>query len=162
MIKKNFQTILLLLAAGLIISLVSCDPSKKYERQERNDIQDYLGTHTDLNFQLQPSGLYYFETLTGTGITPVLNDSAFVKYTGKFLNGYTFDSNVTTGTLFGFRVGVGITGFSEGIMLMKAGGKATLLIPSNLAYGSQGSYPYISGYTPLLFDVELVRVKPAE
>ena len=42
MIKKNFQTILLLLAAVLIISLVSCDPSKRYEKQERNDIEDYL------------------------------------------------------------------------------------------------------------------------
>jgi len=162
MIKKNFQTILLLLAAVLIISLVSCDPSKRYEKQERNDIEDYLSANTDKNFQLQPSGLYYLETLAGTGISPVLNDSAFVRYTGKFLSGNIFDSNVTLATPMGFIVGNTISGFSEGVTLMKAGGKATLLIPSELGYGTQGSYPYISGYTPLLFDIELVRVKPAE
>jgi FKBP-type peptidyl-prolyl cis-trans isomerase FkpA len=42
---------------------------------------------------------------------------------------------------------------------MKEGGQALLLLPSNLAYGKSGYYPYIQGYTPLLFDVELVRVK---
>jgi len=63
--------------------------------------------------------------------------------------------------VFGFVVGYSIYGFSEGLMLMKEGGKATLLIPSNLAYGQQGSYPVIAGFTPLLFDVELIRVKPA-
>ena len=53
-----------------------------------------------------------------------------------------------------------IYGFDEGITFMKAGGKATLLVPSNLAYGASGNGYGIPGYTPLLFDVELVRVKP--
>ena len=42
---------------------------------------------------------------------------------------------------------------------MKPGGKSTLLIPSKLAYGAMGTYG-ISGYTPLLFDIELVKVVP--
>jgi FKBP-type peptidyl-prolyl cis-trans isomerase len=42
---------------------------------------------------------------------------------------------------------------------MKEGGKSTLLIPSELAYGTYGRYPYIQGYTPLLFAIELVKVK---
>lgn len=161
MIKRNIQTILLFLAVVTIISLVSCDPSKKYQKEERNQIRDYLSSHSDLNFELKPSGLYYLETLAGTGISPVVNDSVFIKYTAMFLSGSVFDSNVSLGTPWGFIVGQGITGLSEGITLMKVGGKSTLLIPSILAYGAMGSYPYISGYTPLLFDIELVRVIPA-
>lgn len=161
MFKKNKKTILLFLTALLLVALVSCDPTKKYENEESAIIKDYLSKNPDLNFQLQPSGLYFLDVVPGTGISPVLYDSAFVKYTGKFLNGSVFDTNVGTANVFGFVVGYSIYGFSEGLMLMKEGGKATLLIPSNLAYGQQGSYPIIAGFTPLLFDVELIRVKPA-
>lgn len=160
MLKRNIRTIMLSLSVIMIISLGSCNPSGKYERKERSQIQDYLGSHSDLNFVLQSSGLYYLETLAGTGNSPVPNDSAYVRYTGKFLSGSVFDSNVASGVLYGFIVGQNITGFDEGITLMKEGGKSTFLIPSSLAYGSMGSYPYISGFTPLLFDVELVRIKP--
>ncbi len=52
-----------------------------------------------------------------------------------------------------------IAGFDEGILYMKEGGKARFLIPSSLAYGPGGYYT-IPGYTPLLFDVELVKVAP--
>ena len=64
------------------------------------------------------------------------DDSAFVKYTGMFLNGTVFDSNVSSGNLYGFIVGQNITGFDEGVTLMKPGGKSTLLIPSKLGYGA--------------------------
>ena len=161
MIKRNIQTILLFLAVVTIISLVSCDPSKKYQKEEKNQIQDYLSSHSDLNFELKPSGLYYLETLAGLGISPVVNDSAFIRYTGMFLDGSVFDSNVSSAKPIGIIVGQMIAGFNEGVMLMKVGGKSTLLVPSILAYGAMGSYPYISGYTPLLFDIELVRVIPA-
>jgi FKBP-type peptidyl-prolyl cis-trans isomerase len=50
-------------------------------------------------------------------------------------------------------------GLDEGIMLMKEGGKATFLIPSKLAYGTQGNYS-VPGYTPVIFDIQLVRVIP--
>ena len=52
-----------------------------------------------------------------------------------------------------------IAGFDEGITYMKEGGKATFLIPSKLAYGTSGYYT-IPGYTPLLYDVQLVKVIP--
>ena len=91
------------------------------------------------------------EVLAGTGIIPVTNDTAYVKYTGKFLEGTTFDTNVgTTQKDFVFTVGENvIAGFDEGVTYMKVGGKSTLLIPSNLAYGTQGYY-IIPGYTPLI------------
>jgi len=158
MIIKNFQAIIPLSAALLMIAFVSCDPTVKLEKQEKEDIQTYLSQNINLNFVKQQSGLYYHEVLAGTGISPVMGDSAFVKYTGMFLDGTVFDSNVSSGTLFSFKVGEMIPGFNEGLTLMKAGGKATLLIPSKLAYGQNGRYPYIAGYTPLLFDIQLVRV----
>ncbi len=111
----------------LAISAVSCDPSTKLRKQENEEIQNYLSQNSNLNFVKQPSGLYYLEVVPGTGTVPVVGDSAYVKYTGKFLDGTIFDSNVSTGTLYGFIVGLNITGFDEGITLMKAGGKSTFL-----------------------------------
>ena len=160
MSRKNFRVIVLSVSVVLILSLVSCHPEAKLEKQEKEDIQTYLTDNSNLNFVKRPSGLYYLEVVAGTGLSPVKGDSAFVKYTGMLLDGYVFDSNVTSGSTLGFEVGDMIAGFNEGVTLMKAGGKATLLIPSHLAYGTTGRYPYISGYTPLLFDIELVRVVP--
>jgi FKBP-type peptidyl-prolyl cis-trans isomerase len=104
--------------------------------------------------------LYFYETLAGTGNSPAVHDTAYVQYTGKFLDGTTFDTNVGKDA-FPFPVGEGyaIAGFDEGIQYMKEGGKAILLIPSNLAYGSQGYYT-ISGFTPLLYEVELKKIVP--
>lgn len=159
MIRKNFQTILPLLLITLILSLTACNPSAKMEKQEKEEIQAYLNDNDTLDFVKQPSGLYYHEIVAGTGVSPEREDSAFVKYTGKFLSGSVFDSNISSGKLYGFIIGQNITGFDEGITLMKPGGKSTLLIPSKLGYGAMGTYG-ISGYTPLLFDIELVRTVP--
>jgi FKBP-type peptidyl-prolyl cis-trans isomerase FkpA len=157
MIKKVYQTAMLLMVAGLLLSLSSCNPSAKYEKAEKEAIADYL-SKTTLDFVKQPSGLYYYESLAGTGVTPVEGDTAYVQYTGKFLDGSTFDTNVDKAA-FPFPVGNGyvIAGLDEGITYMKVGGKSVLLIPSNLGYGSQGYYT-IGGYTALLFEVELKKV----
>jgi len=129
------------------------------EKQEKEDIQAFLSANDTIDFVKQSSGLYYHETVAGSGITPEIEDSAYVKYTGMFLDGGIFDSNVSSGRLYGFIIGQNIVGFDEGITLMKPGGKSTLLIPSKLAYGAMGTYG-ISGYTPLLFDIELVKTVP--
>jgi FKBP-type peptidyl-prolyl cis-trans isomerase len=159
MIRTKLGVIVPLTAVLLTLSVISCDPSKKLQKQEDDEIQAYLTQNSNLNFVKQPSGLYYLEVVAGTGISPVRLDSAYVNYTGKFLDGTIFDSNSGSGKAYGCIVGANIVGFDEGLTKMKVGGKATLLIPSNLAYGSMGSYP-ISGYTPLLFDIELIKVVP--
>jgi FKBP-type peptidyl-prolyl cis-trans isomerase len=160
MIKKNSKSILFFLTIATIVLLVSCDPAKKYEKAEKDSITNYLNTNSNLDYVQQSSGLYYLETLAGTGRQPVALDTVSVYYTGKFLNGTVFDSNVG-GSLLVFTIGKGekLIGFEEGIMLMKQGGKATILLPSSLAYGTQGFYT-IPGYTALLYDVELVKVAP--
>src|SRR5450759_4366607 len=160
MIKKYYKSILLFATAGLLISLVSCDPAKKYEKAEKESINNYLAANPADTFNLETSGLYYHDVLAGTGRTPVAHDTAYVIYTGRFLNGNTFDTNVGGANLvFPVAEGYLIVGFDEGVTYMKEGGKATFLIPSSLGYGTQGYYT-IPGYTPLLYDVELVQIVP--
>ncbi len=159
MTRKKSGVIFSLAAVLLILSLLSCDPSKKYKKQEDEEIQTYLTENSSLAFVKQPSGLYYLEVVAGTGISPVMTDSVYFNYTEKFLDGTIFNSNSTTGKLIGSIVGASIVGLDEGLTKMKAGGKSTFLIPSSLGYGSMGTYG-ISGYTPLLFDIELVKVVP--
>ncbi len=163
MIKKYYQSVLLFLFVALIFSLGSCDPAKKYENREKASIQDYLASHSDQNFELKPSGLYYLEALTGTGRAPEPNDSAYIILKVKFLDETVYYTNEGTTDTIVFPVAVGalIYGLDEGITYMKEGGKASLLIPSSLAYGAIGNGYGIPGYTPLLYDVQLVRVKPA-
>ncbi len=156
---KNFRILLFYIAILFAGSLISCDPSKKYQKEEEESIQNFIATSGTQNFVLQPSGLYYNEILTGTGLMAVRGDSAYVRYSGKFLDGSTFDSNINKPKPYGFVVGQNIVGFDEGITLMKAGGKAVLLIPSKLGYGAAGTFG-ISGYTPLMFEIELIKVVP--
>lgn len=160
MIGKHYKSVSSFFAVILVLSIVSCDPSKKYEKAEEEEIQKYILRNGNLSFELQPSGLYYYEVLKGSGISPVAGDSAFVRYTLMYLDGKVLYSNVTEPKPYSFIVGSNIVGFDEGVMLMAVGGKATLLIPSDLAYGRVGKYP-IGGYTPLLFDLELLQVKAA-
>jgi FKBP-type peptidyl-prolyl cis-trans isomerase len=159
--ESNINAIRLFPAIVLIITLVSCNPSKKYREEEQSQIQNYLNSNTNLNFDLKTSGLYYYEVTAGTGLTPGTHDTAYLKYTGSFLDGEVFDTNVgkTDTLIFPFNENVMIPGIEEGVGYMKVGGKSKLLVPSVLAYGTTGYY-IIPGYTPLLFDIELVRVKP--
>jgi FKBP-type peptidyl-prolyl cis-trans isomerase len=161
MISKNYSTIFLIFATVFMISLTSCDLQRKYEKQEEEEIQDYLSRNSDLNFVLKPSGLYYLEVEAGTGLSPLDNDSVFVIYTGKFLGGEIFDSNTGETDTYNYVVGnnTNIAGFNEGISYMLEGGKSLVLIPSSLAWGPNGIVPFIEGYTPVLFYLELVRVK---
>jgi len=107
------------------------------------------------------NGLYYIEKVAGKGPKAKTGSKVKVHYTGKLLNGTVFDSSLDRkpATPFEFTIGQGqvIPGWDEGISLMSAGGKATLLIPSKLGYGAQGSGK-IPAYSPLVFDVELISI----
>ncbi len=107
------------------------------------------------------SGLEYIELEAGTGTQAEAGKTVSVHYTGKFQGGRVFDSSVSRGEPITFKLGVGqvIKGWDEGIALMKVGGKAQLIIPSNLAYGERGAGGVIPPNATLVFDVELVDVK---
>tara|TARA_B110000459_G_scaffold17996_1_gene17440 strand:- start:3760 stop:4692 length:933 start_codon:yes stop_codon:yes gene_type:complete len=106
------------------------------------------------------SGLYYKMELEGTGKAPNSGQTVKVHYTGSLIDGSTFDSSIQRGEPIDIPIGVGrvIPGWDEGIMLLKEGGKARFVIPSELGYGSQGAGGVIPPNATLIFDVELVKV----
>ena len=127
-------------------------------------IQSYLKTNSITTAQKQPSGLYFVPGITNATAASAAGKTASVLYTGKLLDGTVFDASSQHGNVpFQFMVGAtpkqAIPGFDEGISLMHKGDKATLLIPSNLAYGLAGSSTAVPANSVLRFDVEVTDVK---
>ncbi|MDX5584842.1 MAG: peptidylprolyl isomerase [Aureibaculum sp.] len=112
-------------------------------------------------FEKTESGLRYKIIQEGDGKKAAKGDMVSVHYKGQLLDGTVFDSSYKRKEPIDFTIGVGqvISGWDEGIQLLKVGDKARLVIPSNLAYGSQGAGGVIPPNAPLLFDVELVDIK---
>lgn len=106
------------------------------------------------------SGLYIVEEVKGKGKKPEAGKTILMHYTGTFISGQIFDSSLQRGEIFSFKYGAGevIPGLEEGIANMKEGGKATLIIPSKLAYKNEPNNN-IPPYSTLVFYVELIEVK---
>jgi FKBP-type peptidyl-prolyl cis-trans isomerase FkpA len=105
------------------------------------------------------SGLIYYEMTKGTGKAPKLSSTVEVHYHGTLTDGTVFDSSVDRGQTISFPLGGVIRGWQEGLQMMKEGGKATLIIPSDLAYGDGGSGDKIPPGATLKFEVELFKVE---
>lgn len=106
-----------------------------------------------------PSGLQYKMLVEGKGKSPKATDVVKVHYTGKLIDGTVFDSSVKRGEPISFPLNGVIAGWTEGLQLMKEGGKCMLYIPSELAYGDGNNGP-IPGGSTLIFEVELLEVNP--
>lgn len=105
------------------------------------------------------SGLQYTVIKEGTGKSPKATDSVKCHYEGFLIDGTVFDSSVQRGEPATFPLGGVIAGWTEGLQLMKEGGKTRFFIPYNLAYGEAGAAGAIPPYATLIFDVELLEVK---
>lgn len=105
-----------------------------------------------------PSGLKYVVVAEGDGLQPKATDEVTVHYTGRLTDGTVFDSSVARGETATFPLNHVIAGWTEGLQLMKTGGKNVFYIPSDLAYGEQGIPGVIPGGAPLIFEVELFGV----
>jgi FKBP-type peptidyl-prolyl cis-trans isomerase len=118
-------------------------------------IEDYITSNKLVVTETTPSGLKYIRTKESTGASLKNGQTVTVKYAGEFLSGKQFDEGT-----FPFLLGSGqvIQGFDEGILKMKVGESATLIMPSDIAYGSQktGSIPKNS---PLVFKIEVLSAK---
>jgi FKBP-type peptidyl-prolyl cis-trans isomerase len=116
----------------------------------------------NINATRTPSGLYYVINSKGGGAVPKTGSTVSMNYTGKTLDGTPFDSNVLPEFKhvqpFEFKLGTGqvIKGWDEGIALLPKGSKATLFIPSTMAYGPNSPSPLIPANAVLVFDVEVV------
>jgi peptidylprolyl isomerase len=109
-----------------------------------------------------PSGLQIIDTQVGTGPVPQAGQTVSVDYTGWLYvdgkKGTKFDSSLDRGQPIAFPLGEGrvIKGWDEGIASMHVGGKRTLIIPPDLAYGNRGAGGVIPPSATLLFEVTLV------
>jgi FKBP-type peptidyl-prolyl cis-trans isomerase len=106
------------------------------------------------------SGLQYQELKAGSGAAPKASDTVVVNYRGTLLDGTEFDSSYKRGQPAPFEVDRVIPGWTEALQLMKPGAKWKLFIPPQLAYDLRSRPPIPPG-SMLLFEVELLSVKPA-
>jgi len=106
------------------------------------------------------SGLAYFMIKEGEGEQATAGKTVSVHYTGKLTDGTKFDSSHDRNAPIEFPLGAGrvIPGWDEGIALLKVGGKATFIIPPNLAYGARGAGGVIPPNATLIFEVELLEI----
>jgi len=148
----------------------------KMQQDELISANKYIADNK-LVVKATPTGLRYVVTQPApTGRKPLVGDTLLVNYTGRTLNGKVFDSSVqSVAQAAGLQqpdrkyepikvvVGQGqvIPGWDEGLLLLTQGSKAVFVIPSTLAYGAQGAGQDIAPYSTLVFDVEVVKVKPA-
>lgn len=104
------------------------------------------------------SGLQYVVLLAGTGKSPNASSKVVVHYEGRLMNDHVFDSSIRLGRPAEFGLNQVISGWTEGLQLMKVGGKSRFFVPPHLAYGSEGTKGIPSNST-LIFYVELLEVE---
>jgi FKBP-type peptidyl-prolyl cis-trans isomerase FkpA len=170
MTKNRFLKIF----AGLISALIlfSCNDSSDdlHKEKEMRLLRQYLELN---NITAEPvsSGLYYIPVSEGAGDKPGKDHWVIIRYTGKLINDKVFDTTDealaltskihSNAALYGNRRlymgSMAVQGVMEGLMMMREGGTATLIIPSHLGHGSN-STGLIPSYSTLVYDIELVKV----
>jgi FKBP-type peptidyl-prolyl cis-trans isomerase FkpA len=151
----------------ITFAVVAKYSAAKQKTEEEGVIKSYLEKN---NLKATPTaeGVYVAVSQEGAGELPKPGDTVYVHYTGKTLDGKVFDSSLDSTLRPGmklepikFPIGRGfvIKGWDEGLSTLKKGSKATLVIPSGLAYGLQGSPPAIPSNAVLVFEVQLVDIK---
>ena len=128
--------------------------------QEISLREEYL-ERTNVTVDPTESGLYILQLEEGSGIGARAGNTLSVHYTGKGIDGRVFDTSLTKGKPLSFVLGRQevIAGWDEGLVGVKKGGKVRLIIPSSLAYGSDGYRDIILPYSTLIFDIEVVDIK---
>jgi FKBP-type peptidyl-prolyl cis-trans isomerase FkpA len=104
------------------------------------------------------SGLIYKELTPGTGGSPSARDTVKVHYRGTLTNGSEFDSSYKRNEPASFPLNRVIPCWTEGMQMMKVGGKARLTCPAAIAYGEAGSPPVIPPAATLVFEIELLGI----
>ena len=104
------------------------------------------------------NGLQYKVITAGTGASPDVNDQVSVEYRGTLVDGTEFDASEKHGGAIELNVGQVIPGWTEALQKMQEGAKWELYIPSDLAYGPNGTAGLIGPNATLIFEVELVKV----
>lgn len=145
---------------GQNLNKILQERTSKITDRIKQEGDDFISNFLDCNEEAvkTDSGLVYYEMTEGTGAQPDISNTVEVHYHGTLTDGTVFDSSVDRGQTISFPLGGVIKGWQEGLKMMKEGGKATLVIPSDLAYGDAGSGDTIPPGATLKFEVELFKV----
>jgi FKBP-type peptidyl-prolyl cis-trans isomerase FkpA len=108
--------------------------------------------------QRTASGLVYRVITAGTGASPKATDTVKVHYRGTLTNGKEFDSSYARNEPAEFPLNMVIPCWTEGVQMMKVGGKSRLVCPASIAYGERGAPPDIPGGATLVFEIELLGI----
>jgi FKBP-type peptidyl-prolyl cis-trans isomerase FkpA len=109
-------------------------------------------------FTRTKSGMVFGDIKKGDGASPTATDSVKVHYKGTLVDGTVFDSSIERGEPVTFGLNQVIRCWTEGLQLMKVGGKGKLVCPSDIAYGDNGRPPKIPPGATLVFEVELLDI----
>ena len=146
----------------LLLSLAACAPKEPdvISNTPASIAEAKFASTLDIDiekFDTNASGLYWRDLEAGDGAVVRAGQVVSVNYDGRFPDGSPFDAS-DPGDPIRFPIGVGrvITGWDQGLVGMKIGGKRQLIIPPALGYGSQGSPPVIPPNATLVFTVEVV------
>jgi FKBP-type peptidyl-prolyl cis-trans isomerase len=131
---------------------------------DQKKLEEYFAAN-NIKAEKTASGLWYTIQKAGSGPNITKGQTVFIKYTGKTLDGKPFDSNLDSTfhhtEPLEIHVGTGgvIPGMDEGLTLLKKGSKATIYIPSPLAYGAQSPSPDVAPNSILIFEMDVTDVK---
>lgn len=152
------------------IKVVEVRPETEALKRRRLDLEERKNTEVqkiksyllknDITAKPTSDGLYIIPMEAGSGPVASINSILKVHYTGRLLDGTVFDSSRERNIPVSFTLGKGevIPAWDKGLAGMKQGAKATLITPSELAYGDT-ERNNIKPYTPLVFDIEIIEVK---
>jgi len=149
-----------ILIAATIAALLSLQPNHLMAQSAAEKGEAFLKENsTKEGVKTTASGLQYKITKEGEGKSPKATDTVLVHYKGTLLDGKEFDSSYKRNEPIEFPLSGVIPGWTEGLQLVKEGGKATLYIPGKLAYGPRGAGGLIGPNETLIFEVELLKVR---
>ncbi|TPE64591.1 FKBP-type peptidyl-prolyl cis-trans isomerase [Sandaracinobacter neustonicus] len=152
------------IVAGLVLALGAVSlavAGTAAQRAPAREAGQFLKTNAEKpGVTTTASGLQVEMLAAGEGPTPTISDTVAVHYEGRLADGTVFDSSYQRGQPAIFGVADVIPGWTEGLQLMRPGGKARFTIPPELGYGAQGAGGVIPPNAVLVFDVELLAIAP--
>jgi FKBP-type peptidyl-prolyl cis-trans isomerase len=167
MLKRFHLWILLISVSTLSIITGACSKNDwaAKEQKEKDLINQYVKENNISDDKKLQSGIYFIEEKAGTGLTPKKDDYVIINFTGRYIENNrihetSYDSlkgewdhaDLYSTYVYGplrFQYGYSIAGINEGLSLMKEGGKAQILIPSDMAFYD---------YNPMIYEIELLKV----
>lgn len=134
--------------------------SKKINVQKEEGKKFLADNKTKAGITELPNGIQYKIIKQGSGVKPAVEDTIKVHYKGTTIDGNVFDDSYSRGEPIEFPLGNLIEGWKQTLVLMPVGSKWQIFLPSDYGYGDRGAGANIPGGATLIFELELLDVKP--